>query len=286
MNNTRNMIFSFLGGAAVGVLATLAILKKTGKLNEKTAKDLGFAGDFDGDAVFSERDADPAMADKPSFTPPKSLDTAKVQYNGITTKPDLSEIAKKYTLTEAEMAEREHPKEDPPEEEVYEEEEEDEETAFENEIGEALMDHGGDPAEYETDGFGHVLFQLNSKRKGSTIYLVHLEHAGEIYPLEDLIYYAGDDVLCDVMDAPIDDVDRVVGDALTYFGMDGDGACGEGPDKLYVRNCTNGFEYEITRKDEYYGAHIYGASNEEVQEVVRAGRKKKDGKRPSRDEEE
>lgn len=258
MNTTRNIIFAFAGGVAIGGLAVYGYLKKTGKLIGKTLE-------IEDGAQNSEKSIKP-KGDEPSFIPPKVLDTHKVRYDGIITKPELEDISKKYQQTEfdKDMAEREYP-----------EEEEDEETALQNEIGEALMDHPNEFGEYETDGFGFVLSELNSKRKDNILYLVHVEHAGEVYPLEDLVYYAGDDVLCDVMDVPIDDVDRLVGDALQYFGQDGDGACGEGPDKLYVRNCSIGFEYEITRKDEYFGAHLYGASDEEVKEAVRSGRNKK-----------
>ncbi|MFA6661458.1 MAG: hypothetical protein WCS56_00325 [Bacilli bacterium] len=63
-----------------------------------------------------------------------------------------------------------------------------------------------------------------------------------------LNYYAGDDILVDEDDNPIEDVEIVVGyDSLNHFGE-----YGPEEDVLYVRNLKFEIDYEIIRLDENY----------------------------------
>lgn len=278
MNATTNTLFSFLGGIAVGAVITYGAMKKMGYAKP------GEAG-HDTPEHTSDRIATDEMpvgahphVDRASFDKNHKPDTHKVRYDVFGEKPDPEDLAKKY---EQQMAEKEHPEDDTPDDGdagdgasdeegdrgdgATDDEEDDEEAGFEDEISEALMGANGEVMIEEIDGFGHVLRQANTLRKSSVIYVVYQDHAGEIYPLEDLTYYSEDKVLCDVTDTPVDNVDALVGDALDDFG----GYCGDDPDVVYVRNCSMGFEYEIRRVIGYYGAHIYGVSDADMADVVR-----------------
>lgn len=273
MNQTTNMFFAFLGGVAVGALATIGVLKKIGKNDPKAVNRIIFVqgdnGPEDGRSYKggggTGHAPDLPIQDKPSFEMGKALDTHKVTYDALDKKPDLAEMVKKYkdTAVEREAAEREHPPEDEGDDDYDEEEE------LQREIGESLMKHPGQMDIEETDGFGHILCQLDNGRKDNLIYLVPEEYAGEVYPLETLTYYMRDDILADLSDTPVDDVNRIIADALEAFGK-----CGEDPDMVFVRNCSSGIEYEITRVDEYFGAKIYGVSQEEMADVIRKGKGK------------
>ena len=248
MNQTTNVIFSFIGGVVTGSLATYAIMRR---MKPPIAAEPETEAN---DILDSEAPEKIPSGDKPSFATPKTLDTRKVSYDGIVKKPDLEEVSKKYRDASFDKmnAEREYPEddipEDPDEEERYEE-------------ADALMNHIGQMEIEETEGFGHILKELNNGRADSLIYLISEDYAGEIYPLEDLTYYAKDDVLCDVTDAPVDSVEKLIANGLEFFGE-----CGEDETKVYIRNATIGFEYEITRVDSYYGAHIYGVSDEDFEQ--------------------
>lgn len=255
MSNTTNMFFCFLGGVAVGAISTVGIMKKIGypKIeNHLNVVETGSSGktDMPKDSPTMLTDA---HEDRTSFDKTHKPNTHKVSYDIFREKPDPEELAKKYEQT---MAEHEHPEDDT---------EEEDEAEFENEIGEACMDRIGHLEMEEVDGYGHVLRQANTNRRDAVIYVVHQDYAGEIYPLEDLVYYSEDEVLCDVTDAPVDNVDALVGDALNDFG----GYCGDNPDVVYVRNCSLGFEYEIYRVHGYYGAHIYGVSDDKMADVTK-----------------
>lgn len=250
MNQTKNMIFAFLAGTAIGALATVGVMRKIAKNDPETIERIVMIGggaaenNPDEGEGGNEFNAD-LHQDKPSYTMPETLDTRKVRYDGIVTKPDIEEMAKKYENTDAEKeaAERESPEED--------------DEDFEEEIAESLMTHVGRMEIEETDGYGHVIGPLQSSHRDDLIYLVPEEYTGEIYPVEDLFYYEEDDVLCDVTDAPIDNVESLIGDALDLFG---EGS--SDPNKVYVRNCSKGFEYEVTRMEGTFGAHIYGIDSE------------------------
>lgn len=69
-------------------------------------------------------------------------------------------------------------------------------------------------------------------------YKVNLEGLGQ----EALIFYAGDEVLTDEEDVPINDITKLVGDTLHRFG-EGSG----NPDVVYVQNVQLACQYEITR---------------------------------------
>lgn len=263
MNNTTNMIFSFLGGAAIGAIITYGVMQKLGYMKPKDTDNE--IADYVRENTLLTKEIKKIVdshQDRTSFDKAHKPDTHKVHYDAFAEKPDPEQLAKKY---EKEMAEKEYPRDD-----TSDEEEINEETELENEIGEAFMKHAGDLVMEEIDGFGHILRQANTKRRDAVIYVVHQDYAGEIYPLEDLTYYSEDKVLCDVTDAPINNIDALVGDALDDFG----GYCGDDPDIVYVRNCSLGFEYEIHRIKGYYGAHIYGVPNDKMAEVMKSTKRR------------
>lgn len=251
----RDMIFAFIGGAIVGASGAVAVLNRMGyvKLTEEQ-KDIllnepgsmFLNGMRDGLNSVKE-DPDILQSDKVSYTQPSKIDPYKVRYDTLEDKPDLDEMVKKYE-----------------EEEEYEDEEND---------GDPYPDLADVIQTSEEDiDYGHTITQLPARRKDQLIFLVHQDYAGECYLLEDLIYYEKDDILTDVTDAPVDDVLGVIGDSLGYFGK-----YSEDSDKLFVRNCTMGLEYEVTRVHTHYAEKLYGIdSGEEVLKTKKIKRKVKD----------
>lgn len=285
MNTKANMVWAFLGGIAIGAFSTFGIMKKLGyekQIAQSVSKEevAEERQDFKPSEKRTPRlDETAATKDVPSFSLPEKMDTQRVRYH-IPEKPELEEVSAKYAdpSFDQHMAEREHPEDDEP----------DEEEALQQEIAEALMDHPGQMEDgdrsIETDGYGHVMMQLACEKKGMEIYLVHVDYAGEIYPLEDLRYFEKDDVLIDLFDTPVDDVDRTVGSALEHFGE-----CGSGPDSVIVRNISTGFEYEITRETGSFAAYLYGVTDEESEFPSRTGlhpAKARKQKKDAEDEEE
>lgn len=283
MNTRTNMLLAFLGGVAVGAFGAVGIMKKLGyskpieqdnSLEESSSNSPQVAASPKKNTPLDET---ATTKDVPSFSLPEKIDTQRVRYH-MPEKPELEEVSAKYgdPSFDQHMAEREYPEDDEP----------DEEEALQQEIAEALMDHPGqmEDESFETDGYGHVLKQLTCERKDMEIYLVHVDYAGEIYPLEDLRYFEKDDVLCDILDSPIDDIDRTVGSALEHFGE-----CGSGSDSVIVRNISTGFEYEITRETGSFAAYLYGVTDEESELPSRTGlhpAKMRKQKKDAEDEEE
>lgn len=269
MNSTTNMICIFIGGVAVGALATIGVMKYMGY--SKQIEDLEEEQDEPSPRRVKQpelRDVELPEEDKPSFVKPDRMNTAKVQYH-IPSKPDLEELAKKYqdeSFTEH-LSDREHPEDDPPEED---------EDSLETEMADALQDHPSqyEEEEFDTDGYGHILLQLAGKTKNDILYLVKEDWSGEIYPIEDLRWFWKDDVLVDINDSPVDDPDRVIGSALEHFGECGD------PDVVYVRNVNLGAEYMITRINGAFASYIYGVDDAEVE----IPKKKSKTKKPQRDD--
>lgn len=281
MNNKINILCAFLGGAAIGAFSTFGVMKKLGysRVDEDDdpveAPSSPATSDADTSEGHGQSHVDENMTkDVPSFTMPEKIDTQKVRYH-VPDKPDLEEVSSKYQNKDFDthMAEREYPEDDEP----------DEEAELQEEIAEALMDHPGqmEDGSIDTDGYGHVLMQLACERKNMEIYLVHVDYAGEIYPLEDLRYFEKDNVLCDILDTPVDDVDRTVGSALEHFGE-----CGSGENSVIVRNVSTGFEYEITRETGSFAAYLYGVDDEEVALPPKTGLHPAKARKQKRDEDE
>lgn len=252
------MICVFVAGVAVGAMGAVGVMKRLGYSKPGEERPDEQEGDRR-DRGSEPADVELPEEDKPSFVKPNSMNTSKVKYH-IPSKPDLEELAKKYqdeSFTEH-LAENEHPEDDPPEED---------EDPLEAEMADAMQDHPGqyEDDEMETDGFGHVIMQLPSKRPDDLIFLVKEDWSGEIYPIEDLRWFEGDDVVVDITDTPVDDVDHVIGSALEHFGE-----CGS-PDIVCVRNATIGFEYEVTRVGGSFGAYIYGVDDDEATLPERKG---------------
>lgn len=294
--STTNSICIFLGGAAVGSFATVAVMKKMGYHKDGEILEAPQESTDEVDPELQE------LGDKPSFVQKKELDTHRTRYDTIRTKPSPEELIQQY-------AEAEHPREDDDGEEDEDsdfptedlggkvitdeyvknlpdaDEEYDEETALQMEIAESLM-AGPIGDEYEeTEGFGHVICELRSLRRDTLIYLIPEAYYGEVYPTETLTYYERDNVLCDSTDIPVDNVPQLVGDALEHFGeCDGEPETNE--DQVYVRNCSLGFEYEIVRVDASFGAHLYGVSDEDFEGGAMANIPRKATKRKNTQQEE
>lgn len=263
---TRNMIFTFIGGVVLGVSGTVAVMKRTGyvRLTPEQEEYLSTLEDVERE----DSPSTPDIRDTSSFETKKEINTHAIRYDILEDKPDLDELASKYE-NEEEAAENEHPTEDDGSEDEEEEEEDDPDPSL------AYVVH--DDEDDEDHDCGHVVFKLPAKRKNELIFLVPQDYAGEVYLLEDLIYYEGDDVLTDVTDAPVDDPLAVIGDSLGYFGQHG-----ADEDKLFVRNCTIGIEYEITRIHGRFADKLYGVNPEELDDEPKNGIRKM---RKERDEE-
>lgn len=278
----RDVIFAFIGGIVVGASAAVTYMKRSGytKLSGHDRDVLCAAESSDKKtSLETENETEklaPTLRDVPSFEISKKLDTHKVRYDGVINKPSLDEVSKKYqdSSYDRHMSEREHPEEDGIDDNDEFDETEDpdyegpiygDESVEEREMADAM------PYEDDDIDYSHTIMRLQGRRKNDLIYLVPQDHAGEIFPLEDLNYYAKDDVLCDITDAPVDDPMSVIGDSLGYFGQ-----YGADSDKLFVRNCTIGFEYEVTLIDGRYAEHLYGISSEEMKgESIKVKKSKK-----------
>lgn len=102
-------------------------------------------------------------------------------------------------------------------------------------------------------------------------YVIHVDEFSSNesdYPHETLVYYVGDDVLCDSKNQPIYNRDSLVGLLLFGHGSDDE-------DLLYVRNEKIECEYEIQRMPGHFGIEILGY-DEEIQHSK--GHKPKRGK--------
>ena len=80
-------------------------------------------------------------------------------------------------------------------------------------------------------------------------YVISADRYGEYdsYSCINLTYYEGDCTLADSADEVIEDIEKVVGDALDHFGDDPND-----PDTVFVRNERYMTDYEINRDDRTY----------------------------------
>lgn len=103
------------------------------------------------------------------------------------------------------------------------------------------------------------------ERQPDKPYVIHVdEFFGEQFDHRQtqLMYYAGDDVLCDENNVPIYNVKDIVGDAIRKFGH---GSKDE--NIVFVRNVGLDCEYEITRDPGHYTVEVLGAEIEEAYEA-------------------
>lgn len=83
-----------------------------------------------------------------------------------------------------------------------------------------------------------------------------------------LTYFAGDDVLCDERDTPVDNRDAMVGDEnLEKFGHGS-----EDPNVVYIRNEPLGIDFEIVRSAGKFAQEVHGFSEDELQHSERRRR--------------
>lgn len=246
----RDVIFAFIGGAVVGTASTLAIMQRMGyaNLNKEYTRLSEERERYSG-----ERDAELTLEDKPSFTTSKTSDTRKVRYDHLKEKPPLEELVAKVM--------------------VDSEEETEDDTDGDPDPGLAYVDQY-DESDRE---YGTVISQVKGRRKDQLIFLVPEECAGELYLLEELRYYAGDDTLADITDSPVEDPLSVIGDSLGMFGQ-----CGETEDMMFIRNCTLGVEYEVTRVESRWADQMYSYNEDEIPE----DRMVKKTKMPRREDDE
>jgi hypothetical protein len=71
------------------------------------------------------------------------------------------------------------------------------------------------------------------------------------YTQVSLTYYAGDDILCDDNDAPILEVDEVIGDALNHFGYGTDNI-----NMVFVRNSRTKLDMEIVKSAGHFSVEV------------------------------
>ena len=75
------------------------------------------------------------------------------------------------------------------------------------------------------------------------------------YTQVSITYYAGDDILTDDKDAPVEDPESIVGDALSRFG---EGVSEAGQNMVFVRNTKIELDFEVTRSFGKYGIEVAG----------------------------
>lgn len=82
---------------------------------------------------------------------------------------------------------------------------------------------------------------------------------------ETLTYWEEDNVLSAADESPIPDVAGVIGGALSYFGIGSNDK-----DSVYVRNETNGIDFEIVKDERSYAEIVHGHLEEaEKRDVLR-----------------
>lgn len=174
-------------------------------------------------------------------------DNMKIAYHTIVSqrgyrKPDLSELSNTLNPARAErLAEQEHPEDDDEEEEVPEE-------AFEEseeELTEKPKENSRAPYLIKYEDMG-------------------VDEDGRVYDIDTLMYYSGDDTLCDE-DERILATRDYVGDCLDMFTGN----------VIYVRNEKLGMDFEIVWSDKAYANVVMGYISEGEDEKDNPARKER-----------
>lgn len=84
------------------------------------------------------------------------------------------------------------------------------------------------------------------------------------YEKHSLTFYEEDDTVAMPDDRPVEDVDAMLGDALTRFGEGSNDK-----DIVYVRNQVQRTDYEIVRNKNAYGVLVLGFDKTEVEPKIR-----------------
>lgn len=141
----------------------------------------------------------------------------------------------------------------PEEEEIYEDPVLAEEAEAEEEVTETV-ENVFDKDEPQAGGWDYEAEV--ARRRPEFPYVIHEDerHEKEGYTHTELTYYAGDDVLTDTDERPVEDVDKVVGTAnLEKFGH------GSGDkDVVFIRNDALELEVEVTRDEGNYSEVVHG----------------------------
>jgi hypothetical protein len=97
---------------------------------------------------------------------------------------------------------------------------------------------------------------------GEGVYIIPTQDYVEEYNNNDkltITYYAGDDVLTDDKDSPIDDVDATIGvGTLNKFGFRSNS-----PNTVYVRNHRLAIDFEVVRVEDSFRSAVLGYEEEE-----------------------
>lgn len=107
-------------------------------------------------------------------------------------------------------------------------------------------------------------------RKDNAPYIISVDEfmADEFsFHQTSLVYYAGDDILCDEKNIPIYNYKTVVGDLRFGHGSND-------PTLVYIRNHENRAEYEVQRNDGHYAHEVLGYEyeSEAEQDEIRHSR--------------
>lgn len=108
-------------------------------------------------------------------------------------------------------------------------------------------------------------------RNAAQPYIIHVDEfkeGHEEHEQSTMTYFTGDDVLCDERDAPVDDVDSLVGlDNLERFGHGSND-----PNALYIRNEPLGRDIEIVRSSGKFATEVHGFQDDELKHSERRQR--------------
>lgn len=100
-------------------------------------------------------------------------------------------------------------------------------------------------------------------------YVIHYDEyrANELdYPQASVMYYEGDDVVCDELDVPMYSKDQLMGPLLFGHGsLD--------PNIVFIRNDKIEMEWEVLRNEGHYGIEVEGLEEERIEHS--SGKKKK-----------
>lgn len=121
----------------------------------------------------------------------------------------------------------------------------------------SVLDHKKEITEYKSDKYVNSPAEMESPPEDiGEPYVITFEQFNEEYDRYDKVtmtYYAGDDTLADEYEGIVDDVNNLVGDALTRFG---EGS--SDPDIVYVRNDSLEIDYEVIKSEGSYSDIVLG----------------------------
>lgn len=242
MSSTLRMTLAFVGGIITGGAAVYFYLND--KYAEISREEISaYRSEVRGRLKAAQELEEAFEVGKEAYEAKKEeLDF--VDYTSYFEKDTLNEVSEESNdeAFDIHMADRESPEED-----LSDENEDEEETAYLDSLSEHVR-----------------LNQEMEEARRSGLLPYNIEHSEYLngkqwYEKLDYVYYAGDDILADDKDDPIENPEELIGKNFReLFGQDADD-----PDILYIRNDQRGNDFEISRVNSCYSDEYPWANKKE-----------------------